>query len=228
MSLQSDFPDAQEIPSLDPVISFRISDTFYYGSDSPADIFDLQRLREKLDAPNIRRASPSAVMTEEVLGHENELVTYYQQIIRLARQYERPPYSTSEYFALSLKLCNSEHEVDISFFWYDNFCEIDCFLSAIIEVSSGLVYDDQDQGWALEAHADDRFVYIREWEPESEGTRYEIIVPRDELVAKVTILRERALQIISYLSKAVGTDYWTSYADEQAMLRFKRPWWKFW
>ena len=228
MSLKARFPEALEIPSLAPEIVFLTRDSFYYGPDKPADQADFERLVEKLDWLDIPRASPSGVRTVEILGHEAALAAYYRRIIELTSRYRLSFLSVRHYFWLRLQLCNPQCEIKISFPWYDSFYGIEGFLAAIAEINSGLVYDDEDQGWGLEVHALEGLVYVRQWEPESQQTLYEIIVPRDQLVAEVTGLRRRARHIISYLAKELGTDFWTSYAHEQTMLRFKRPWWRFW
>lgn len=228
MSLKSRFPGASLIPSLDPEIFFLLRDEFYYGPDFPKDKADFENLVETLDPPDVPRAHASRVRTFEITGHEPALAAYYQQIIRFARQHSIPSYAYTHYFKLSLGLCNTEHDVDISFLWYDSFGEIDAFLAEVARIDCGPVWDDEHQGWAIEVHAMDGFVYIRDWEPDSGENRFEVIVPRDGLVAKADTVRAQARQIIAQLSDRLGTDFWTSYAHEQALLRHVRPKWRFW
>ncbi len=213
--MQPEFVEAKKIPSLESEVCFTIQESFYYGPDHFSDISDYEKLVEKLIPPNIQVVIPSMVRTSEALGHEQELAAYYQQVICMARFHKCQFNSIRQYFWMRLWLWNSDHDVHISFPWYDSFAEIDQFLSALIEVGSGSVFHDTDQGWEVQAHAIDDNVYLLQCDPDSEETLVAICVPRDELVAQVTVLRERAKFLVSKLSSILGADVWTSYVETE-------------
>jgi hypothetical protein len=219
--MQSWLSETRKIPSLQAEICFQIEDSFYYGPDRVSDISERERLVEKLTPPRIESAVASLVRTSEALGQEQELAAYYGQIVRMARHHKRPFNAIRQYFWLRLWLWNTEHEVHVSFPWYDSFSEIDRYLKALVESGSGLVDHDVDQGWELETYAEGDSLHFRQRDPDADETRLAISVPRDELLHQVSELRQRTRLIISRLSEALGTDVWTSHVHSEPAFKIK-------
>lgn len=215
--------ETRKIPSLQVETCFHIQETFYYGPDRFSDASDLERLADKLTAPRIESAVPSLVRTSEALGHERELAAYYEQIVRMARHHKRPFNSIRHYFWLRLWLWNTEHEVHVSFPWYDSLSQIDRYLKALGETGSGLVDHDVDQGWELQTYAEGGCLHFLQRDPDADETHLAISVPRDELVRQVSDLRERTKLIVSRLSSALGADVWTSYVHSEPAFKIPPP-----
>ena len=222
------FAEANRIPSLEAEICFLIQDDFYYGPDRFSDINDRKKLAEQLTPPNIARVVPSMVRTSEVLGNEQELVAYYEQVVNLARKHNRPFNSIRQYFWLRFWLWNTEENVLVSFPWYDSYSEIERILSALANVEEGLVDHDVDQGWEMEVHAHDSMLYIRQRDPDANETHLAVCVPRQTLLTQGAVLKDRTNIIIRGLTNALGTDVWTSYVRTEPSFRIKRPWWRLW
>lgn len=220
--MQSWFLEAKAVPSLQAEVCFQIQETFYYGPDSFPGISDHERLVEKLVPPGLQLAVPSLVRTSEALGQERELAAYYQQIVRMARHHKRPFNSIRQYFWVRLWLWNSEHEVHVSFPWYDSLSEIDRFLAALVETGSGLVHHDMDQGWELQTYAHDGFLYFLERDPDVDETHLIVSAPRDAFVDQVMQLRERAKDVVAQLSSALGADVWTSYVRTEPAFKVEQ------
>ena len=128
------------------------------------------------------------------------MAAYYEQIVRMARHHKCPFNSIRAYFWLRLWLWNSEHEVHISFPWYDSFSEIDRYLATLIKTDSGLVDHDVEQGWEFQTYAYDSSLYFLERDPDSDETQLAISVPRDALLHQVQDIRYRTRIIIAWLS----------------------------
>jgi hypothetical protein len=220
--MQSWFSEAKTVPSLQAEVCFPIQETFYYGPDRSYDISERERLAEKLIPPGIQLAAPSLVRTSEALGQERELAAYYQQIVRMAQHHKRPFNSIRQYFWLRLWLWNTEHEVHVSFPWYDSLSEIDRFLAALVETESGLVDHDVDQGWELQTYAHEGLIYFQQRDPDADETQLIVCVPRAGFVDHVMQLRERAKGVIAQLSSALGADVWTSFLGTEPAFKVER------
>jgi hypothetical protein len=209
------FADATAVASLKAEICFLLRPDFYFGPDRPSDPADLQRLVVPLSLPNIPRVTASMVRTSEAVGHEAELVSYFEQIVRRAREYRRPFNSIRHYFWLRFWLWSEEQEIYMSFPWYDSFSEIDRFSESLSKVSIGLVDHDLEQGWEMEVHSHNDTLFLREGDPDAGETHLVVSTPRGKLVAELLELRERTVGLITHLSKALGADVWTAYVREE-------------
>ena len=213
------FATARPVDRLEAEICFLIQPRFYFGPDRPAVPADLQRLTVSLSPPDVPRAVPSKVRTSEAVGHEAQLLAYYEQIVRLAREHRLPFNAIRHCFWLRFWLWNEAQDIRVSFPWYDSFSEIDRFMTAVSDGRSGLLDHDLDQGWEMEVHGDGDRLFIREGDPDGDEAHLAISVPRDALVQVLTALRARAVQVIGRLSDGLGADVWTSYVKGEPAFR---------
>lgn len=225
--MESWYTQATTVPELTAEICFQLQPHFYYGPDRPADIA-ANRLVEPLTPPVIPRVVPSMVRTTEALGHEDQLASYYEQIVMLARKYKRPFNSIRHYFWLRFWLWSEEHKVHISFPWYDSFSEINRFIDAVASTESGLVDHDLEQGWEMEVHSENGTLYVRERDPDANETCLTVATPRDGLLVQLVSLQKRTNAIVKYLTESLGADVWTSYVRNEPAFRDKRAWWRRW
>ncbi|KQU84738.1 hypothetical protein ASC78_09580 [Variovorax sp. Root318D1] len=194
------FAGARPIDSLEPEIAFRLWDEFH-----PAP----HHQPEPLALPEFPRASRLQARTTEVIGHQAELAAYYGRVTALARQHAMKLHQVRQYFRMDLRLDNDEADIHLSFPWYDTFSAMDHFLAAVAGNDQGMVYDDQDQGWAVEAWAFDGTLYIRQSNPDSDDEPGQAVaLPRAGLQARIAPLRERTAKLMAYLAKELGPDVW--------------------
>ncbi|KQX39323.1 hypothetical protein [Variovorax sp. Root434] len=193
------FADAKPIDSLEPEIAFHLWDAF---NAAP-----YQR-PEPLALPEFQRAERLRVRTSEAVGHEAELAAYYAQVAALARQHALKLHQVRQYFWMDLRLDNEEADVHLSFPWYDTFSSMDHFLGAVVGHDEGNIYDDQDQGWAVEVWARNGTLYIRESDPDSKEPGQAIALPRAGVQARIAPLRERTAKLVAYLAKELGPQAW--------------------
>jgi hypothetical protein len=194
------FADARPIDSLEPEIAFRLWDEFH-----PAP----HHRPEPLALPEFGRASRLRASTSEVIGHEAELAAYYRRVAALARQHALKRHQVRQYFWMDLRLANEGAGIHLSFPWYDTFSAMDPFLAAVAGSDQGMVYDDQDQGWAVEAWACNGTLYIRESDPDAgDEPGQAVALPRAALQARIAPLRERTATLVAYLAKELGPEVW--------------------
>lgn len=191
--MESWFADAKPIDSLEPEIAFRLWDQFHPAPEHQP---------EPLDLPEFPRASRLLARTSEVTAHEAELAAYYGRVAALAWQHALKIHQVRQYFWMDLRLDNEEADVHLSFPWYDTVSSMDHFLAAVAGNDQGMVYDDQDQGWAVEAWAFDGTLYIRQSNPDSDDEPGQsVALPRAGLQARIAPLRERTAKLMAYLRK---------------------------
>ena len=207
--MQSWFANAKRISSLNAEICFLLQNEFYFGPDRFPK--DRERFIAPLTPPSMPLAVPSMVRTSEALNNEASLVAYYQHVIRLARQHRLPFNSYRQHFWLRLWCWNTAEQVHISFPWYDSNAEIQRVLDAVLARETGAIYDDEDQGWAIEIHVNQGLLFIREGDPDDAEANTMLCTPRDSFVDQVTQLQTRSRAVIASLSNALGADVWTEY-----------------
>lgn len=198
--MESWFADAQPIDSLEPDIAFQLRDEIQTASYRPP---------EPLALPSFARAERLRVRSAEALGHEAELAAYYRGVVALARQHGLPFDQVRQHFWIDLRLDNDAADVHLSFPWYDTFAAIDHVLRALEGTDEGLVYDDEDQGWAVEIWARSGKLYLREHDPYGDEPGLAVTLPRAGLQARIAPLRARTQALIAALAKEVGADVWT-------------------
>jgi len=194
------FAHAKPINSLEPEIAFLLWDEFHPVPGHQA---------EPLALPEFPRASRLLARTSEAIGHEAELAAYYGRVATLARQHALKLHQVRQYFWMDLRLHNEEADVHLSFPWYDTFAAMDHFLAAVAGNDQGMVYDDQDQGWAVEVWVRNGTLYIRESNPDSDDEPGQAVaLPRAGLQARIAPLRERTAKLVACLAKELGPDVW--------------------
>lgn len=196
------FAHAKPIDSLEPEIAFHLRDEFSPVSGGPA---------EPLALPGFPRAERLLARTSEVVGHEAELAAYYARVAAAARRHALKLDQVRHYFWMDLRLDNEEAGVQLSFPWYDTFAAMDHFLAAMAGNDQGMIYGDQDQGWAIEVWARNGTLYIRQSDPEADDDPGQAVtLARAGLQARIAPLRERTVKIVARLAKEFGADVWTT------------------
>ncbi|MDH6593225.1 hypothetical protein M2165_003114 [Variovorax sp. TBS-050B] len=198
--MESWFADAKPIDSLEPEIAFLLSEELRAVAHLPP---------APLTLPSFPRAERLRARSVEVPGHEAELAAYYARLAALARRQGLRFDQVQHYFRLDLRLDNEAADVHLSFPWHDSFAAIDTVLRALAGPDEGLVYDDQDQGWAVEIWARNGTLYIRERDPETDDDPgLAVALPRAGLQARIAPLRERTAKLVAALAKEPGPPMW--------------------
>src|SRR5579872_682654 len=232
--MESWFADAKRLASLDAEICFLLHEDFYFGADSYPEVADRNEV-ESLPSPNFARNVPSMVRSKEAVGHEEELVNYYREVVRVARKHRKTFNDIRHYFWLRFWLWNTKEDIHIVFPWYDTFSEIDRFLGSVNENKEGQIFWDTDQGWELEVHASDGDLFARVRNPDDDEAHAVVKFSKRMLVEQLQPLRSRTESLIRFLSLAIGRDVWTSHVEwpdfcplEPTETKDRHAWWNPW
>lgn len=164
--------------SLEAEVCFLLQNDFCSGRGSyPAGAEG--KAVEPLPSPDIERHMPTMVRTAEALGEEEELASYYCEVLRVARKHRNTFGEIRQYFWLRLWLWNDDEQVHIPFPWYDTYSEIARFLESLAQRSDGQVFWDVDQGRELEVHANAGEFFARHRNPDDDETYATVRLPRE-------------------------------------------------
>lgn len=165
--------------------------------------------------PEITRKFEDQVSTAEVVGHEQELVDYYNQIAAAARLHKIEFTEISHLFWIRLRIHDGTGKQQYSFSYYDSLDEIIKFQEWVNKKNEQDIFTDQDQGWALEAQHREGFVYLIQYDPDYDSYSVNSFISHDLLNSEMMLSVERARNIIKTLSESLGTDVWTRYRGYQ-------------
>lgn len=208
--------DAAMTPSnrLEADIFFPLSENFYIGDImNPAQVADAQH-RTALVLPGFARAIPLMPSSQEIIGHEAELVQYYRQIIAQARALGRRFHDVREYFGVRLQVTTSETEVSLSFPWYDKLVSIKDFADALEQPEDVTLVTDAGQGWRIDSRLEDSYVTIRQ--DKASADTPVIVAERQNFVQQLRGCYQRASAIIVLLTEAFGYDLWSEYIEDDS------------
>ena len=153
------------------------------------------------------QANLAASLRHQQIGHD--LLAYYREVLRLAKNYGKKDTEISHYFWVKLSFWRGEMNISMDFPWYDSLDEIAPLLEKIDSNEDGVLLSDEDMGWEAEIIAQDGFIYAREEDPETGDINILHKIPRGPLAKDCRNALERARALISWLSDNIGDDYWT-------------------
>ncbi len=194
-----------EAPTVD--IGFLISDTFYYGPENDFSQEQWQRLREPLYKPNAERYG-KYLLSAALEDSAAELVRYYQDVVRLIGHHGRTMEQELHYFWMR-PLIFVREQVAITFPWYDTWEEAVPFLDALTRPDDGLLFEDLEQGWEVNAFAECGQLFLRQGDFDI-GEEYIVVATdRAQLSGQVPAVRQRIVRLLQEMSAALGHDYWS-------------------
>ena len=151
-------------------VVFHVSHGLYVGPDNGTSGRAWEEVNVRLQQPDLRYCERGRVLSEDLLGREDELVAYYGRLVRVAEEHGkagslRRPFP---YFSLSPAII-SDGRMLATFPWSDDVPEAKSVLEALARPdpdAGGLVLDDQDQSWRIRFVAVDDAVHFVEWDAE--------------------------------------------------------------
>jgi hypothetical protein len=195
---------------VDPVtleVGFAISDTFYYGPENDITPEQWQTLREPLYQPRVE-IFRHYVLSRALDLSATELITYYQDVLRLIARHGKDLRQKSQYFWMR-PLIFADGSFDITLSWHDTWEAATSVLDSLASPGDGILYDDLDQGWDFKAYAERDRLFLRESDPDS-GTEYVVVSTNRSAVARqAAVLRERVDRVLKNLTAALGQNFWS-------------------
>lgn len=160
-----------------------------------------------LPAPGKMSAERCDLASKDVLPNEQGLVDHYKAVLRLARQFGHSYNEFSHHMWLRLHFLWDGGAID--FAWYDTLDSMELVFDWLRDAADGEMWSDVEQGWEMIAvRVGDRF-HFRQGGFDQGGEYANVALPREELLASVSSLRDRMGHIIARLTTDLDEDYWT-------------------
>ena len=204
---------SKRIDNLDLEVCFLLQDTFYVGDPNSHEQLQDENYHVPMELPPFERVVPTMARTSEVIGHSDQLASYYKNIVEKSMELGRSFNEIRQEFWLRLWIWNTKEEVHISFPWYDSLSEIQQFFSWLKDTPKE-PYEDMDQGWQIDAVRVGKNIHIRQTDPDYDVEYVNVLVPFENILQKVNEVEERAQQIIASLSEQLGVDVWSKYLND--------------
>jgi hypothetical protein len=148
--------------------------------------------------------------SEKAAQDPEKLLAYYQEILRLAKNYGKKDFELSHYFWLNLTFSRGDKNIYMNFPYYDCLEQIAPILEKIGSDENGVILNDEDDAWFAEIIAEDGFIYAREGDMDVEEIYFMQKMPRPRMATDCRETLERTRSLIKFLSENLGKDYWTS------------------
>lgn len=188
---------------------FLIREHFYTGD--PNDSEQVSRMQE-LSVPLYVPCNNRQIImdTGTALAHFDQLVAYYEDILRLTRLHQYK-LQAHYFWARPVILDRAENQALVSFPWYDTVSELDQLCQNLQKTTEGRCFYDADQGWSLEIEHYNNRLFIQECDPD-EGEIYCLLsMDRQPIVEQVQQVQEQAHQVVAQLVKHFHKDYWSKH-----------------
>ena len=161
--------------------------------------------------PPLEREFTDRVSVNEIIGNEQQLVTYYRQIIQTAKHYKIPFRDISHLFWLRLEIHDRSSSNNYGFAHYDTLSDITRFQDWVTQSDTGELYSDLYQGWGFEAQIKLPFVYMIEYNPDYESEFQKNYISYSYLENELALATSQARRIIGLLTEGIGNDLWSTY-----------------
>ncbi|HYD86261.1 MAG TPA: hypothetical protein VEA80_02190 [Vitreimonas sp.] len=188
-------------PNADAEITFSLPPTYHPDPNSLDEAGAIA-----LPAPATTSAERYDLASKDVLPNEQGLVDHYKAVLQLARQYGHSYNEFSHHMWLRLHF--SWDGGAIGFAWYDTLDSMELVFDWLRDAADGEMWSDVEQGWEMIAvRVGERF-HFRQGGFDQGGEYANVALPREELLASISTLRERMGRIIAKLAADLGEDYW--------------------
>lgn len=201
--------DCELLDFLNVDICFCINEDFYYG---PSDVISIEERKQTTPLPSVTNKAATTFNLRSLKAEENpdKLLSYYREVLRLAKNYGKKDLEISHYFWLKLYFWRPDLHIAMNFPWYDTLDEMAPILEKIGSHENGILLSDEDQNWTADIIAQDGFIFAREGDPEDGDFHFLHQIPRARFGIDCLEALERTRSLIYWLSNQIGTDYWTA------------------
>lgn len=199
-------------------IGFPVLPDFYFGPENRFTREMWEQMREPLHTPAVEAfvSPPTAAFVRYLLTHTlehsvDELIRYYSDVLRLIGKYEKKVIDHRDYFTLEPILFSPDGDFELRFLLNEHWETAAVALSAFENPRDGLLYDDIDQGWAVEMLGAGDRLYIRVTDPDVDAEEDVdcVSLDRASIARQVAPVRERTRRIRAALGTAFPVDYWS-------------------
>lgn len=201
--------DCELLDFINVDISFCINEDFYYG---PSDAISIAERKQTTPLPSVTNKSAETfnLRSEKAERYAEKLLEYYEEVLRLAKNYGKKDWEISHYFWLKLTFWRPDKGIFMEFPWYDTLGEIAPILERIGSREDGVLLQDEDEHWVADIVAKEGFVYAREGDLEDDAITFQHKIPQDAFARDCLEALARTRHLIDYLSHHLKKDYWTA------------------
>ncbi len=201
--------DCELLDFINVDISFCINEDFYYG---PHDVISIAERKETTPLPSVtnKAAETHNFRSLKAEQYAEQLLEYYEEVQRLAKNYGRQDWEINQYFWLKLTFSRGDKGLSMNFPCYDTLDEMAPILEKIGGGKDGVILQDEDMDWFADIYAQDGFIYAREGDPEENEISFMQKIPRERFGIDCLEALERTRSLIEYLSGHLKKDYWAA------------------
>ena len=203
------FSQAKHLPHLGLDVAYLVQPSFYYG---PARMDQLRDFYDKaIDLPAPAFVHNHRALARAVEGQEEQLVGYYQEVLRLMQHYGKELSACEHYFWLRPVLL-SEGEPCFTFPWCDTYPETAGVLRALQDPRpDGILLHDREQGWEIVIYAQGNRIYLAESGAEEDEPYQVGYTDRARLADLAAAALRRTQQQLALFVRATGQNPWRVY-----------------
>lgn len=199
--------EAEEVPHFEINVAFLTRQEFYFGDDNDmVQIADKEHYREPLYIPFLDKNI--LVTTNNIFEHLEELIKYYESVMRLNHKYEKELRNWSYFWIRPIIKNLHDDKILASFPWYDTLGEIRYLCNHLTNNEEGEIFYDRDQNWEVIVENYEGKLFIKESDPDYNETFCCISVDRQEMLTQMKTLLEKTELIIKQLAEHYGVNYW--------------------
>lgn len=162
-----------------------------------------------LPRPTKMATEPHFHSSKEVLDDVQGLLEHYRAVLKLAQRFGQSYVEFNHYMWLRLQFAWSKGT--LSFAWYDTLKEMALLFDWLRDASDGQLWSDVEQGWEMIAVRVGTRFHFRQGGFDQGEEYINVSLPREDLLASITDLRDRMRIIIGRLTADLGEDYWTQH-----------------
>lgn len=190
-------------------ICFCINKDFYYG---PNDAVSMAERKQTSPLPSLTNKGAETMNLRSIKAeyYAERLLEYYEEVLRLAKNYGKQEWEISHYFWLKLTIERGDKGLYMEFPFYDTLGEISPLLEKIGSREEGALWEDEDEHWFVDIFAQDGFVYAREGDLEEDILTFLHKIPRKRFAVDCQEALGRTRDLIAYFSGHLKKDYWTA------------------
>ena len=200
---------ARKQPDLRPDVGFRLVPEFFYGSQRKPQPNDLRTQTVPLPVPGFVERRTVWVSAVKRPQDRQELLRYYQAVLRVAQQHRKDANATGHYFWLRPELRGSGGAV-VTFPWYDTYPETAQLLQALqLPGDNQELLHDIEQGWQLGIYATADEVFIGQGTADDDKPQAVYRTNRARLASLAATVLVQTRELLAYLVQETGHNPWS-------------------
>ena len=197
---------AKYLPDLTPDVGYSIRPTLFYGKFSKASPNDMRDQTVAFYTPPY--VKKWLALTLDAERREKDLLRYYTEVLRAAKQHRQDLMHLSSYFGLQPVL-RSKGRTLIAFSWPESYAGAAGFLRAAqAPEPAASLYGDIDQGWQFEMYAEGNKLYVADGSDDDDRPDVVYYTDRDHFAKLAADALNRLQKQVALFVRETGQNPW--------------------